>query len=114
MTNIMTYSGYSARVEYDDEDEIFFGRFAGIRDGVSFHGNTVAELRAAFHESVDDYIKTCAKAGKEPQRSFSGNVMFRINPELHRRAALAAELAGVSLNQWAERVIEKAAAPLSS
>ena len=54
-------------------------------------------------------IKTCAKVGKEPQKPFSGKVMFRIDPETHRQAALAAELAGVSLNQWAEQVIEKAA-----
>jgi len=111
MTNIMTYNGYSACIEYDNEDEIFFGKLAGIRDGVSFHAETVEGLKTAFQESVDDYIETCAKIGKEPQKPFSGKVMFRINPEIHRRAALAAELAGISLNQWAEQVIEKAAKP---
>ena len=35
--------------------------------------------------------------------------MFRVNPDVHRRAALAAELAGKSLNQWAEEVLGKAA-----
>ena len=109
MTNVMTYKGYSARIEYDDEDELFFGRLAGIRDGVSFHGDTVAELKAAFHEAVDDYVETCSRIGKTPQKPFSGKVMFRIDPETHRRAALAAELAGVSLNQWAEQVINKVA-----
>ncbi|MEG9884926.1 MAG: type II toxin-antitoxin system HicB family antitoxin [Hyphomicrobiales bacterium] len=111
MTNIMTYNGYSARIEYDNEDEIFFGRLAGIRDGVGFHAETVEGLKTAFHEAVDDYIETCAKVGKEPQKPFSGKVMFRIDPETHRRAALAAELAGVSLNRWAERVIERATTP---
>ena len=109
MTNVMTYKGYSARIEYDGDDEIFFGKLAGIRDGIGFHADTVAELKTAFHEAVDDYVETCAKAGKEPQKPFSGKVMFRIDPETHRQAALAAELAGVSLNQWAEQVIEKAA-----
>jgi predicted HicB family RNase H-like nuclease len=108
MTNTMTYKGYSARVEYDDDDGILFGKIAGIRDGVGFHADTVAELRTAFHEAVDDYIETCAKIGKEPQKPFSGKVMFRIDPETHRRAAIAAELAGTSLNQWAESVLEKA------
>jgi predicted HicB family RNase H-like nuclease len=110
MTNVMTYKGYRARIEYDGDDEIFFGKLAGIRDGIGFHADTVAELKTAFHEAVDDYVETCAKAGKEPQKPFSGKVMFRIDPETHRQAALAAELAGVSLNQWAEQVIEKAAA----
>ena len=109
MMNMMTYKGYSARIEFDDEDEIFFGRLAGIRDGVGFHADTVADLRAAFHEAVDDYVATCARIGKPPQRAYSGQVMFRIAPETHRKAALAAELAGKSLNQWAEEVLARAA-----
>ena len=105
----MIYKSYSARVEYDDEDGIFFGRLAGIRDGVGFHADTVEGLRAAFHEAVEDYLETCARIGKEPQRAFSGQMMFRVNPEVHRRAVIAAELAGKSLNQWAEEVLGKAA-----
>lgn len=103
----MTYKGYSARIEYDDG--IFTGRLAGIRDGVGFHADTVDALRAAFHEAVEDYIETCAKIGTEPQKAFSGQVMFRIDPEVHRKAALAAELSGKSLNQWAEEVLDRAA-----
>lgn len=109
MSNVMTYKGYSARIEYDDEDGIFTGRLAGIRDGVGFHADTVEGLREAFHEAVEDYLETCANIGKEPQRAFSGQMMFRVNPEVHRKAALAAELAGKSLNQWAEEVLGKAA-----
>lgn len=109
MSNVMTYKGYSARVEYDDEDGILFGRIAGIRDGVGFHADNVEDLRAAFHEAVDDYLETCAKVGKEPQKPYSGKMMFRVSPEVHRRAALAAELSGKSLNQWAEDVIDRAA-----
>lgn len=105
----MSYKGYSARVEYDDEDGIFVGRIAGIRDGVGFHADSVAELREAFHEAVEDYIETCTRIGKEPQKAFSGQMMFRVNPELHRRAVVAAELAGKSLNQWAEEVLSRAA-----
>jgi predicted HicB family RNase H-like nuclease len=104
----MSYKGYSARVEYDDEDGIFTGRIAGIRDGVGFHADSVAELREAFHEAVEDYIETCARIGKEPQKAYSGQVMFRVSPELHRKAAMAAELAGKSLNQWAEEVLSRA------
>ncbi len=104
----MSYKGYSARIDYDDEDGIFVGRIAGIRDGVGFHADSVAELREAFHEAVEDYLETCARIGKEPQKAFSGQMMFRVKPELHRRAVVAAELAGKSLNQWAEEVIGRA------
>ena len=108
MSNTMSYKGYSARIAYDDEDRIFTGRVAGIRDGVGFHAETVDDLRAAFEEAVDDYLETCAKLGKEPQKAYSGQVMFRVDPEVHRKAALAAELSGKSLNQWAEDVLAKA------
>ena len=64
MTNTMSYKGYAARIEYDDDDGIFTGRIAGIRDGVGFHADTVEGLRTAFHEAVEDYIETCAKVGK--------------------------------------------------
>lgn len=110
MSNVMTYKGYSARIEYDDEDGILFGQIAGIRDGVGFHADSVDELREAFHEAVDDYLETCAQIGKDPQKPYSGKVMFRVDPEVHRKAAIAAELSGKSLNQWAEDVLSSAVA----
>ena len=109
MSNVMAYKGYVARIDYDDEDGIFTGRLAVIRDGVGFHADTVAELRAAFHEAVEDYLATCVRLGRDPQRAFSGQMMFRVNPDVHRRAVVAAELAGKSLNAWAEEVLGKAA-----
>ena len=104
----MTYKGYSARVEFDPEDEIFVGRLAGVKDVVGFHADAAADLKTAFHEAVDDYIDTCAKMGKEPQKSFSGNMMFRVDPEIHYRAAVAADMAGKSLNEWGQDVLSKA------
>lgn len=109
MTNTMSYKGYAARIEYDDEDGILTGQIAGIRDGVGFHADSVEELKEAFHAAVDDYVDTCAKVGKKPQKPYSGRVMFRVDPEVHRKAALAAELSGKSLNQWAEDVLNRAA-----
>jgi predicted HicB family RNase H-like nuclease len=66
--NSMTYKGYRARVDYDDDDGIFVGRLAGINDVVAFHAENVAELRSAFRAAVDDYLATCAKAGKPAER----------------------------------------------
>nr|WP_244494745.1 type II toxin-antitoxin system HicB family antitoxin [Ensifer sp. Root127] len=62
--NTMTYNGYHARIEFDAEDEVFFGRIAGISDVIGFHGDSVAELKKAFHEAVDDYLETCRKLAK--------------------------------------------------
>ena len=50
--NTMTYKGYTARVEYDERDNIFAGRILGIRNIISFHGETVAELRAEFELAI--------------------------------------------------------------
>ena len=40
--NTMSHKGYTARVEYDERDNIFVGRILGIRNIISFHGETVA------------------------------------------------------------------------
>lgn len=105
----MTWEGYTARVEYDPADRIFVGRIAGLNDIVGFHGGSVSDLEDAFREAVADYLDTCAKAGKPPEKPYSGRVMFRVNPAVHARAALAAQIRGVSLNQWAEEAMARQA-----
>lgn len=107
--NGMRYKDFVATVAYDAEDRLFVGRIAAINDVVGFHADTVDGLEQAFREAVDDYVATCASIGKAPQKPFSGRVMFRLPPELHARAARAAEMAGKSLNQWAEGALREAA-----
>ena len=106
--NTMTYRGYAARIEYSDEDECFVGHIAGIQDVIGFHASTVEELRAAFRESVDDYLETCEKLGRKPQKSYSGNLMLRVPPEVHAAIATAAEVSGKSINQWAAEALGQA------
>lgn len=107
--NTMSYKGYAARVEFDPEDRIFVGHLAGVRDIVGFHGASVDELEHAFHEAVDDYLAACKKLGQSPERPASGKLMLRIAPEDHAAALRAAELAGMSLNQWAGETLRRAA-----
>jgi predicted HicB family RNase H-like nuclease len=107
--NVLNYKGYSARVEFESEDRTFIGHIAAINDVIGFHGESVRELEDAFHEAVDDYLETCSKAGKSPEKPYSGKVMFRVAPATHARAALAAQLRGISLNQWAEETIHRQA-----
>ena len=66
--NTMSHKGYTARVEYDERDNIFVGRILGIRSIISFHGETVAELRAEFEHAVKDYLAECKKAGVHPEK----------------------------------------------
>ena len=56
----MNFQGYTARVEYDERDDIFVGRVLGLRSIISFHGKTVAELRREFVAAIKDYLVDCA------------------------------------------------------
>ena len=73
MNTMMTYKEYSAHIDYDYEDQIYVGTIAGIRDGVGFHAEEAEALEPAFHEAVDDYVDTCKKIGKEPQKPSWGD-----------------------------------------
>lgn len=108
--NTMEYKGFAARVEYSEEDGCIVGHIAGIRDVIGFHGESVAELRAAFEEAVEDYLATCEKLGQAPNKPYSGQFRLRLDPELHARAAMVAEARGKSLNTWVSEVIEKSVA----
>jgi len=68
----MTHRGYVARVEYGEEDGCCIGHVVGIRDAIGFHGESIAEQRAAFEEAVDDYLETCEKLNREPNHPYSG------------------------------------------
>lgn len=107
--NTMTHKGYTARIEFDERDGIFTGRILGVRVIISFHGETVAELRANFEAAVDDYLDDCIAQGVTPEKPASGNLMLRVPPEVHGAVMVAAQAAGKSLNQWAAEVLKNAA-----
>lgn len=94
----MTYRGYTAAVEFDADDHVFYGRVVDLRDVIHFEGTSVEELEAAMRETVDDYLAICAEMGKEPDRPYSGRVGLRLGTALHRAAAARAAEEGKSLN----------------
>lgn len=105
----MTYRGYAARIDYDPDDRIFVGRLAGIKDIAVFHGATVDELENAFKETVDHYLEVSERTGRAAQKPYSGRLQLRVDPETHAAMAVAAEMAGTNLNQWATQVLKEAA-----
>ncbi|MDR1349633.1 MAG: type II toxin-antitoxin system HicB family antitoxin [Zoogloeaceae bacterium] len=109
MKNTLSYKGFVARVEFDDRDGIFIGRVLGARDVISFHAETVADLRREFKISIEDYLAYCAEHGKKPEKPASGKLMLRIPPEVHATALVAARSEGKSLNQWAAETLAQAA-----
>lgn len=108
--NTMTYKGYQAVVEYDEDAEIFHGAVLDLRDVITFQGESVAELKQAFAESVEDYLALCKERGEEPEKPYFGQFVVRVEPPLHRALVSAAKRAGVSLNKWVAATLERAAA----
>lgn len=96
---MLEHRGYRGRVEYDDEARLFHGEVVGLRDVVTFQGRSVEEIEESFRDSVEDYLEFCEERGEAPDRAFSGKFVVRVDPELHRKVALRAELEGKSLNQ---------------
>lgn len=105
----MKYKGYEAIVEFDDMAEQFHGEVVNTRDVITFAGKSVAELRKALRDSVEDYCAWCAERGKQPEKPFSGRFVLRLDPETHRAVTVAARLAGMSLNSWAATRLATAA-----
>jgi len=101
---MLTYKGYTGHVELDSEAGVFHGEVLDTRDVITFQGTSVEDLTQAFRDSVDDYLEFCQLRGEEPDKPFSGRLMLRVPPTLHRRVYSQAKEAGKSLNQW---IVEK-------
>jgi predicted HicB family RNase H-like nuclease len=105
---MLTYKGYTGHVEYDDTEGNFHGEVLDLRDVITFQGKSVEEIERAFRESVDDYLEFCEQKGEEPDKPFSGRLMLRLSPNLHRKLYVNALREGKSLNQWIAERLERA------
>jgi predicted HicB family RNase H-like nuclease len=64
------YKDFCGSVEYSAEDACFFGKMMGTSDLVTFEGDSVAALKEAFIEAVEDYLVLCQEVGKPPQKIY--------------------------------------------
>jgi len=96
----LEYKGYKGHVEFDDEADLFYGEVLGTRDVITFGGTSVRELRKAFRESIEDYLEFCAEREEEADKPFSGRLMVRLSPRLHRELWVGAKKTNMSLNQF--------------
>ena len=106
MKNVLEYKGYFAKIEYSAEDMILYGKIEGIRDLINFECSDPTQIEQEFHNAVDDYLELCEDLGVSPNKAYSGTFNVRINPEIHRTAAMTAEKRGLSLNQLVAQAIE--------
>jgi predicted HicB family RNase H-like nuclease len=105
--NNLKYKGYTGVVEFDAESGVLFGRVIGLRDVITFQGDSVSEVIRALHDSVDVYLEFCESRGESPEKPFSGNFVLRLDPNLHRAISHAAEAQGASLNALIESTLER-------
>lgn len=97
---MFTYKGYNGKVEYDSDADLFHGEVVDLRDVITFQGRSVDELKIAFRESIDDYIAFCEEKGERPEKPFTGKLMLRLPPDVHRKVFLQAKKEGKSLNEF--------------
>jgi predicted HicB family RNase H-like nuclease len=103
--NVMTVDGYSAKIEYDPEIDMFRGEILGLTGGANFYGKNPKELRSEFKNSLNVFLAVCEEKGIDPRRSYSGKFNLRIPPELHEKLAIAAQAEGKSINTLAQEAL---------
>ena len=99
--NLMTLDGYNAKIEYDEDLDLFRGEILALNGGADFYGKNPKELRVEFKKSLDVFLAVCAEKGIEPRRHFSGKFNLRISPQLHEKLAIEAQAQGKSINTLA-------------
>ena len=101
MTN---HKYYTYRIVWSDEDQEFVGLCAEY-PSLSYLAVDEHQALQGIQNLVKDVINDMKALGEEipipiSQRSYSGKFQVRILPELHRKLAIEAAEANVSLNRY--------------
>lgn len=104
---MIEYKGYVGVFEFDPEIDSFHGTVIDTNDIITFYGSSIAELREEMEKSVEQYLEFCREQGREPEKPFSGKLMIRTSPDLHRRLVLEAGRRRVSMNAYVKEILEK-------
>ncbi len=104
----MEYKGYIGKVELDEEAGILHGEVINTRDVITFQGKTVEEINQSFKDSIDDYLDLCGARGEKPEKLYSGKFTVRLEPDLHRKIHINANLENMSVNTWVVEALKSA------
>lgn len=108
MAETLNYKDYYATVRFSSDEDLFHGKVIGINDLVSFEGGSVKELKKAFKEAVDDYLLTCKRLNKQPDKTYKGSFNIRIPVILHKKAAMIACQRNITLNEFMKLAVSYA------
>lgn len=106
--NTLKYKGFIGSVDFSEADGVFFGKIEGIDGLIKYEGTSIQELTDAFHKAVDDHLAFCKEQGLAPKKSYTGTLNIRISPSTHNSIADYAVEAGITINAFIKRALEKA------
>jgi predicted HicB family RNase H-like nuclease len=107
---MIEYKGYLGVFEFNPENDTFHGTVINTSDVITFYGSSIEELRQEMRNSIEEYLAFCREQGRPPEKPFSGKLILRTSPELHRRVAAEAARRRLSMNAYVQEVLEKAVA----
>jgi predicted HicB family RNase H-like nuclease len=105
-------SRYAKFVEWSEEDHGFIGRCPELMLG-GVHGQDEAKVYAELCAAAEEMVELIHKDGHDMPaplgaKKFSGKLVLRMEPALHRRLAAKALAAGDSLNSHCVKALGKA------
>ncbi len=109
MNSLFDVDGYKAIIQYDAEIAMFRGEFVGLNGGADFYATSVEGLLSEARISLGVFLDMCAEKGVSPEKPYSGKFNIRLEPDLHKSAAMAAAASNKSLNEWVTEAIKSAA-----
>jgi len=107
MKNYLEYKGYIGSVEYSSEDNCLFGKVQGIKNLISYEGQSVDELKQAFNDMIDGYLADCKNEGIEPEKPYKGSLNVRIGSDTHRILAILAYDKNMSINNFISDILKQ-------
>ncbi len=58
---MIEYKGYVGVYEFDEKNNLLYGKVSNIDDLVTFQGKSIKQIQEAFEDAVNEYIAWCKK-----------------------------------------------------
>lgn len=103
----LRYKDFIGSIEANIEENCLHGKLLFINDLITYEAETLEDLKKEFINAINDYLETCKKLKRAPQKPFKGSLNVRIGADLHREVALHSALQGISLNEYIKNALSR-------
>ena len=80
--NTMTVDGFNAKIEYDEELDLFRGEILGLNGGADFYGKNPKELRTEFKKSLQVFLDVCKEKGIDPDSERGRKLLYGMSTQI--------------------------------